>query len=276
MTERTFFDEWPGREVDFAREGASTWTLTKVISEKNSQASGDDFYKHRVIGGAYGTFLCHDLLDGTRRGVMKIFMQYIPLPRPNEALHSSCILRVPFEGTEYAPAEFRASQASASYGRDFFITSQVDALRTLTINGCQSTPSIMIMKNDLQKETDPVPGGYILFILMNYLPGVQLSEAIFWGLDASGREQIRQAFKLAWLDCLSSGILPALQDIEHVFWDGAANKAYITSFRMSEPAGADIVWRDTQWIAWDMAKPQDKYGWYKDKNPHPDMSKWTL
>ncbi|KNG85974.1 hypothetical protein ANOM_006098 [Aspergillus nomiae NRRL 13137] len=132
------------------------------------------------------------------------------------------------------------------------------------------------MKNDLQKETDPVPDGYILFILMNYLPGVQLSEAIFWGLEASEREQIRQAFKLAWLDCIRSGILPALQDIEHVFWDGAANKAYITSFRMSEPAGADIMWRDTEWIAWDMAKPQDKYAWYKDKNPHPDMSKWTL
>lgn len=80
MTENTFFDNWAGRSVDFATAGTpSKWILTELLSEKNSQVHGDDFFKNGCIGGAYGTFLCHNVTDSTQRGVMKVLMQYVPL-----------------------------------------------------------------------------------------------------------------------------------------------------------------------------------------------------
>ncbi|KAE8423415.1 hypothetical protein BDV36DRAFT_243487 [Aspergillus pseudocaelatus] len=62
----------------------------------------------------------------------------------------------------------RARQASTSYEDDFDITSQVYALEILTNHGCKSTPGILARKEDLQKKTDLVPGGYIVYVLMQY------------------------------------------------------------------------------------------------------------
>lgn len=119
-------------------------------------------------------------------------------PRPKEISNNLQTSRVPWEGSQYAPAEHRSSQASGSYELDWNITSQLNALITLTSNNCLSTPRILDLKYGWQETADPVPGGYIIFILMSYLPGVQLTKA-FWGLEDSVREQIRQAFKLTWL-----------------------------------------------------------------------------
>ncbi|KAE8317241.1 hypothetical protein BDV41DRAFT_561485 [Aspergillus transmontanensis] len=267
MTENTFFNHWAGRSVDFATGGTpSKWILTEILSEKNSQVRGDDFFNNGSIGGAYGTFLCYNVTDITQRGVMKILMQ------------------VPWEGSQYAPAEHRSSQASASYELDWNITSQLNALITLTSNNCLSTPRILDLKYGWQETADPVPGGYIIFVLMSYLPGVQLTKA-FWGLEDSVREQIRQAFKLAWLDCVGSGITPAHPNIEHVFWDAAANKAYVVfpinnenevwtclMRNASEPARPEDVWQDVEWSLWGMAKAQESYG--QHKNSQPDENKW--
>ncbi|PIG89939.1 hypothetical protein AARAC_011915 [Aspergillus arachidicola] len=271
MTENTFFHNWAGRSVDFATEGTpSKWILTELLSEKNSQVHGDDFFKNGRIGSAYGTFLCHNVTDSTQRGVMKILMQYIP-PGPKETSNNLRTFRVPWEGSQYAPAEHRSSQASASYELDWNITSQLNALITLTSNNCLSTSRILDIKYGWQETADPVPGGYIIFVLMSYLPGVQLTKA-FWSLEDSVREQIRQAFKLAWLDCVGSGITPANPNIEHVFWDAAANKAYIISFRESESASSEDVWQDVKWSLWGMPKAQESYG--QHKNSQPDESKW--
>ncbi|KAE8379789.1 hypothetical protein BDV26DRAFT_290950 [Aspergillus bertholletiae] len=218
------------------------------------------FFKHGSAGNAYGTLSCHKSTDAAQRGVMKIFMQ------------------VPFEGSEYASTEYRAFEASKalSLDLDFHISSQIKALKTLISNSCQSVPSVVAIKYNRQEETDPVPGGPILFVLMKRLPGVPLSMAIFWNLEDSVREQIRQAFKCAWIDCVRSGIIPAFQAIEHVFWDAAANKAYITSFLMGEAPETNDIWRDSEWLAWDMAMTENFLTSLMDPNPHPDMSKRTL
>ncbi|KAE8423411.1 hypothetical protein BDV36DRAFT_290545 [Aspergillus pseudocaelatus] len=249
MTDNTFFDGWEGREVHFWN-GPSTWTLTGLMNEKTSQVNAEGYYKYGTIGGAYGTFLCRNFMDSTRSAIMKVFKQ------------------IPFEGSEYATAQQRGDQASQKL--DYYITSQLGALNTLTKKGCQSTPRVVSMKVEHQKDTDSVPGGYIVYLLLSQLPGLQLSKAIFWDLEYSVREKIRQAFRAAWIDFVSLGVVPVLQDIEHVFWHAEANKA------MSEQAREVDVWRDTRWIAWDMAKLQDNYRWYKEKNPHPDMSNWIL
>ncbi|KAE8164785.1 hypothetical protein BDV40DRAFT_298104 [Aspergillus tamarii] len=181
MTENTFFDQWAGRKIDFPSFGPSTWTLTALISEKNTQEGSDNYWRDGCVGSAFGTFLCQDTANNNQQGVMKIIMQ------------------IPCEGPEHQPADMRARQASTSYENDLDITSQVYALEILTDHGCESTPGILARKEDLQKEIDLVPGGYIIYVLMNYLPGKQLSKGFFWNIEYSVREEIRQAFKTAWL-----------------------------------------------------------------------------
>ncbi|KAB8221533.1 hypothetical protein BDV33DRAFT_190303 [Aspergillus novoparasiticus] len=210
--------------VDFGRGPGSIWTLDKLYGEKNSQVDDERFYEYQCIGGAYGTFLCHNVMDSTYRGVMKIFIQ------------------VPYDGTQRAPAEHRKAQAQSIPVDDFDIDSQLNALSTLTTKHCKFSPIILDIKFGTQLAIDPVPGGYIYFVLTNYLPGIKLSKIIFWSLKAS----------------------------VHI-----AN-SYITSFRMSEPAAESDEWRDDEWIVWGMVKTQNNRIWFEDPNKHPDMSTWTL
>ncbi|KOC16419.1 hypothetical protein AFLA70_157g002590 [Aspergillus flavus AF70] len=86
----------------------------------------------------------------------------------------------------------------------------------------------------------------------------------------------RGVMKIFMQDCVNSGIVRGLQGIEHVLWDAAAYKSYITSFRMSEPAGESDEWRDDELIVWSMAQTQNNRIWFEDPNKHPDMSTWTL
>ena len=56
------------------------------------------------------------------------------------------------------------------------------------------------MKVEHQKDTDSVPGGYIVYLLLSQLlPGLQLNKTIFWDFEYSVREKIRQAFRAAWM-----------------------------------------------------------------------------
>ncbi|KAE8363523.1 hypothetical protein BDV27DRAFT_158690 [Aspergillus caelatus] len=126
-------------------------------------------------------------------------MQFVLLFRSKKTSKGLQIPRIPCEGSEYQPADMRARQASTSYEDDFDIKSQVYVLEILTNHGCKSTPGILARKEDLQKKTDLVPGGYIVYVLMQYLLGIQLSEEFFWNSEYSVREEIRQAFKAAWL-----------------------------------------------------------------------------
>ncbi|KAE8325938.1 hypothetical protein BDV39DRAFT_193903 [Aspergillus sergii] len=213
MTENTFFDDRESRKVDFGRGPGSIWTLKGLYGEKNSQVDEERYYEYQCIGSAYGTFLCHNVMDSTCRGVMKIFIQ------------------VPYDGSQRASAEHRKAQAQSIPVDDFDIDSQLNALSTLITKHCKSSPIILDIKFGTQLAIDPVPGGYIYFVPTNYLPGIKLSRIIFWTLEASEREQIRQAFKLAW--------------------------NYIISFRMSEPAEESDEWRDDEWIAWGMTKTQN-------------------
>ncbi|KAF7621604.1 hypothetical protein AFLA_011898 [Aspergillus flavus NRRL3357] len=108
---------------------------------------------------------------------------------------------------------------------------------------------------------------------------IYLNHEIFWGMAEQDRWTIRRAFKQAWLDCVSSGFKPAMSAIENLIWDAEKRKIYIMNF---EDAGRSYenpiwsVWRDTEWIAWGLAKVPRKYNWGPDQTLHPDMSQWTL
>ncbi|KAE8150644.1 hypothetical protein BDV25DRAFT_139642 [Aspergillus avenaceus] len=252
MADTDFFDGWIGKVVDFPSGGP--WTLTELLRETAYQAEAVDYYKRSEISGGRGTFVCMNTNNETR--IMQVYMQ------------------LPFQGSECAPAEVRGQQASPN--PECLSSSEINDFTTLTENGCRSTPNILRIRYDLQDAAGHIPGGYIVFMLLNWLPGIRLSEQFFWKLPDGQRWQVRNAFKAAWLDCVASGICPGIPDPEHLLWDEATNTIYITEFEESYPADETSVWRDIEWIAWCMAKPPKYYRWAGNRTVHPDMSDWVL
>jgi hypothetical protein len=70
-------------------------------------------------------------------------------------------------------------------------------LTHLTQQGCLSTPRLLSYCQIQQTDETVLPGGYIVFLLMEKLPGKMIMD--FWDYDFEKRTQIREAFKASWM-----------------------------------------------------------------------------
>lgn len=59
-------------------------------------------------------------------------------------------------------------------------------------------PKCIGYKEQKQEVHDVVPGEYTIFLLSEKLPGVRLSEELFWSFGGEERETICEAFKTAY------------------------------------------------------------------------------
>ena len=84
--------------------------------------------------------------------------------------------RIPFEGSEFEPPQVRAQQAD---GLSRSMKNELTALRTLTEGHCESSPILIAEKLGLQGNDGLVPQGFMLYMLMNELPGVWLGQYTF-------------------------------------------------------------------------------------------------
>lgn len=73
---------------------------------------------------------------------------------------------------------------------------EVMGLERVTRAKCSLTPWLLSSKITKQTETMWVPGGYLGFVVMTRLPGVN----IHWApdMDSQERQALRQSFKKAW------------------------------------------------------------------------------
>ncbi|KAJ9359018.1 hypothetical protein DTO280E4_4881 [Paecilomyces variotii] len=149
-------------------------------------------------------------------------------------------MQIPYAGSEFELPAVRRRQAD---GFDRFAHNEFTSLKTLTSNQCKSTPSLLDYKDEKQDDFGPVPGGFILYLLMNELPGVRLTDD-FWNLERAERDKIRQSFKAAWEDCVRCGVYKFGADISNLLWDKHREKIYIVGFQMSRPSRPEDVWCD--------------------------------
>lgn len=99
--------------------------------------------------------------------------------------------RTPHLGTEGDPYTERQKQARM---RPY---EEIQAFQLFTERKAKHMPTALY-KMQKQDEPDLVPGGYIIFLMLDMLPGMRLSEELFWSLDGEEREAIREAFKTAY------------------------------------------------------------------------------
>ncbi|KAI1510961.1 hypothetical protein KJE20_09822 [Pyrenophora tritici-repentis] len=79
-------------------------------------------------------------------------------------------------------------------------------------------------------DTEAMLGGYVVFMLMNKLPGEQITWAKCWSKEEKTREEIRCAFKVALMDVWSVGAWPSDHGMRKVMWDEQEHKCYIVYF----------------------------------------------
>lgn len=77
---------------------------------------------------------------------------------------------------------------------------KIECMKHLTANGCPSAPRLIAYSKMKQPEGMCLPGGYLVCILMEMLPGKMIM--VFWDYNRATRDLIRKAFKKSWL-CVS-------------------------------------------------------------------------
>ncbi|KAL4789173.1 hypothetical protein BDV19DRAFT_397375 [Aspergillus venezuelensis] len=212
------------------------WIIDKTHSDKNDQLLAEEYSEDELSlcqpCAAYGVFLCPDADD----------------PDDIAAIH-----------VERAR---QATQILPDIGQQLF-----NDLKPLATGGSQFTLKIRQIQEDRPGGDDLVPGGFIHRILVDHAPGIRLGDQHFWSCSREERDAIREAFKIAWIDCVQASVVPA-QD--KLFWDADASRM---KANLAEPTR---LWKDTHWIYWHLAEAPYIHFWGQVLGPHPGMSRWTL
>lgn len=108
-----------------------------------------------------------------------------------------CQYRIPYGGSEWAIHAERARQAIETISGDG--RRELENLDILAAGGSQFTPTVRQRQEGKQNDEGWVPGGFVVHILMDHAPGIQLDERKFWSYSRRVRDRIREAFKAAWM-----------------------------------------------------------------------------
>lgn len=197
------FDDW---SFDFRHNG--TWKIQKKLAEKEWIPENGEWNEVLYPAEAHAVYECVQV-EGSEIGKIAILklriqcvisclgVQYIPKLMKG--------FRIP-EPSPPPPNENGAKYAKFNYATD----NEINFLERLTDANCPATPRLLAVHTDIQHEPvlrgcyyedeeQPywVPGGYIVYILMEKLPGEDLT--YFWTFPPQEREEIRQAFREAYL-----------------------------------------------------------------------------
>lgn len=85
--------------------------------------------------------------------------------------------------------------AEASKEMSHLARRELEALHAVTEAGCSSTPKLLQYMHYRQNDKMCLPGGSLLYLLMEKLPGVSLEYRTYWKYDVETRNRIRRAFK---------------------------------------------------------------------------------
>ncbi|RAL03147.1 uncharacterized protein BO80DRAFT_462886 [Aspergillus ibericus CBS 121593] len=127
---------------------------------------------------------------------------------------------------------------------------EMDNLAKLTDVHCSSTPAFIGRAHCVQGDDLYIPGGYIVFILMERLPGRDLG--CFHELSLEERDEVRIAFLKALWEFHRHGFDHWDPRRENIMWDNAARKCYILDLEDAEDLeikgmGTDPLYELSAW-----------------------------
>jgi hypothetical protein len=182
-----------GTDIRFPND--TTWRLTEVLSEK-------DVFFDEGPAEASAVFICkqQDSEQIGHEAVVRVRMQYETSYLHRHDSHQ-VITRIPSSEKELHPdPKHRAREASKT--PSMYTKMEITALKRLTRVKCPHTPKLLSILRKEQDSTMWVPGGWLIFILMEKVPGEPLDH--FWkpsmerpAMTRSQRDEVRKDFKEA-------------------------------------------------------------------------------
>ncbi|KAK2811228.1 hypothetical protein FQN50_002325 [Emmonsiellopsis sp. PD_5] len=211
--------------VDF--EDGSLWVVNKIIVEHQVESYG------LPEAVAVASCIKYSKPEKGKEGILKVRMRLPWTEKPQ-----FCDTGAPEEMSYLARQE-------------------ILSLDALTKAGCSSTPKYLQSIRTLQTNDMCLPGGSLVFILMEKLPGVALEYFTYWQYEPETRNRIRGAFKEAWIEMRKCGFTNYDYGLHNLLWDEKNSKCYIVdleecgTFRESE---ATPVWKDCYWGIWGLER----------------------
>ncbi|KAJ5146567.1 uncharacterized protein N7515_001131 [Penicillium bovifimosum] len=151
-------------------------------------------------------------------------------------------MQVPHPGTEYGDIEDLRLQANLCRH------TEVQALMDFHNANATMTPALLGIKVDIQGSDGCVPGGYIVFIVFEEVPGIRLADdqsapypgfplhTFFRRFERKQRDVIREQFDKADRELAKIDWLLDEPWADHLVWDSNTSKLYFINFRMAHSA----------------------------------------
>ncbi|KAJ5152751.1 uncharacterized protein N7482_009229 [Penicillium canariense] len=161
-------------------------------------------------------------------------------------------------------ADTRGRQATT------YTPGELAAYRDLTQKSC-NTPKLLGYKTGTQKRSGLVPGGFIIWLAWEIVPGLRLGDSFgakpFWALKSDEREQIRAVFAKALLKLRENGWYPWVTRARNLVWHRETQTLYfighfskagkpkrpvevrpklIAMFELAKPDSPDFMRKDDQ------------------------------
>ncbi|KAM5491880.1 hypothetical protein MaudMau93_001628 [Microsporum audouinii] len=182
----------------------SIWRFDEKISEKSLDIQGAD--PNYVVAESQAVYHCHQT-KGPSIGVeaiVKVRMQ------------------VPFTYPTSSDPFVRSCEACVGVAAP--TATEVAALEHFTKKDCTVVPRLLHCIRSYQDIYMPVPGSYIIFLIIEKCPGVELTD--FWDYDEAKRKKIRDAFRKNYTELLSCFADPADPGLRNIIYDEQENKCW--------------------------------------------------
>lgn len=247
----------------------TTWQLTKQLTEKPWEGSRPEERE----GSYWSPSEVHAVYECLQTGIT----------HPRRVAIMKIRIEVPYELPPSDDPKERAKEASGmrlSLDTKF----EIQNLERLTAAGCAFTPKLLAVQIDIQDETvlqypqdnkyryygRPgsklwMPGGYIVYILMEKLPAEPLAYDLFWDekvFTKHDRDQVRHAFKKAYIEVRKLGFYHEDTKIQNLMWNKDAKKCYIIDWEMAayDPAtwAKPPIWFEDEYYRWHLARRREE------------------
>ncbi|KAI1953687.1 hypothetical protein LOZ57_000028 [Ophidiomyces ophidiicola] len=209
-----FHQNWIGNLLDdFIIESpdGTIWKLGEKLSEKATFSPAERTGTGKAWAEGIAVYSCQQIINGrvVNEAIAKVRFQ-VPPEYPtsfNPEVRRKLALRDPSPWTQH----------------------ELVSLRHFNQKGCKVTPKLLYVKRSLQEwEHLPVPGGYVVFILMQKVTGVPLVD--FWDYDFDKREKIRAAFRNSLTELLRYHARPIDTHLGNIIYDEKGNKCWFVDY----------------------------------------------
>ncbi|KAJ5779107.1 hypothetical protein N7457_006827 [Penicillium paradoxum] len=245
----------PGTIITLDEPLSSRWKIISKLNEYDDQATVEQNKAYGFRSFASAKFLCCDPQRHATKAFMRVYIQ------------------VPHRTTEMDDADTRGQQATS------WTPQELVSLLDLTEKGLNITPKLLGYKTSTQDRSGLVPGGFIIWLVWEIVPGLRLGDrngaGPFWGLQSYEREQVRVSFLNALVKLKEHGWYPSVARARSLVWHRETQTLYFVGRfsktmegeprRLAEPAQRIATFElalpdvPVRWRDWD--KDTSRWEW---------------